>query len=311
MIDSLNLIIRLKYLDYRYLESLGIKPKFFSAEEISFNYKYIEFKYNSVWHYLLIMANPHSVLGKVDICLSDKENYKKKIYKIIREILPTQNISILVDRIDYCVDIPTYLQTQEYCLLLNRHRSGYHYMKQRAEYPTSMYLTNQTGQTHFNLYSRCAKTKDIKDLGILRLEVQNHPAKIRSEYRKDKDIKYKTIDYYWSIEAMEKYFFEFLKPYLYEGDYYKRDKCKSLVDSSNRTKKEKKQLNKLSSMESKYGIDALVPRKVFAPCTLKKYIDILNEMDINPITIPKSFEDEHLCNLLKLAREIAEEKYFK
>lgn len=309
MIDSLNLIIRIKYIDLNHIKKLGIEVKFFSDVNISFEYKNIEFKYDSLHQYLLIMTNPHKVLGKKDILLSDKEEYKTKLLKIIREILPTQDISIEVNRIDYCVDIFVGEKIGIYCELLNRHPKKFCYMRQKKTYKTSKYLTNKRGQRHLNFYNRYAKTSETQDIGVLRLEIQNNPPKIKKEY-KDNNIP-KTIDYYWSKEAMQQYFFEFLKPYLFEGDYYKGSIYKKMVNESDEKKLVKKRLNEFSLMESRYGIDGLIQKKKFCYDTERKYIQILNNLNINPITIPDNCKYDYLENVLKLARKVAEEKYFK
>ena len=308
MIDSLNLIIKLKYLNFNHLKKLGIKIQYVYDYYIRFKYKNLEFKYDSIHKYLLIIAYPHKVLKKKNILLKDKEIYKNKVHRIIKEILANQNIKIKVNRIDYCVDVYVGEKIDEYCQLLNKHLERYQYMKQHKNYKTSKYLTNKRGQRHLNIYSRYEKTKDIEDLGILRLEVQNHAPKIKREYRVN-DIP-KIIDYYWSKEAMELYFFDFLEPYLYEGDYYKRDVCKKIIDASNIKKLVKKRLNNFLLMESRYGIDGMIKKKKYCYDTVRKYIKILNELKINPITIPNELKDDHLFNLLKLAKTTSKEKYF-
>ena len=309
MIDSLNLIIKIRYINFEYLKDLGIEIRYFSDFNIKFKYKNIEFKYNTLRHYLLILANPHKVLNKRDILISDKEEYKNKIHKIIREVIPTQKINIEVNRNDYCVDIQVGERIWEYCKILNKHSKEFYYMKQTNKYATSKYLTNKRGQRHLNFYNRFAKTLNKEDNGILRLEIQNNPQKIKREYEKNQIPK--TIDYYWSIEAMEQYYFDVLKSYLFTGDYFKRNLCKKIIDNSNEKSLNKKRLNKFLLMESRYGIDGIVKNKMFSYDTKRKYIQILNRLNINPITIPNNFKYDYLENLLKLAKKTANEKYFK
>ena len=63
-------------------------------------------------------------------------------------------------------------------------------------------------------------------------------------------------------------------------------------------------------MESRYGIDGMIKKKKYCYDTVRKYIKILNELKINPITIPNELKDDHLFNLLKLAKTTSKEKYF-
>ena len=119
------------------------------------------------------------------------------------------------------------------------------------------------------------------------------------------------IDSWWSIDAMEEYYFKELEKYLYLGDYYKRKICKKLIDKSKIKPLMKKRLNKFSLFESRYTIDGVVKKGKKCDDTVKGYIKKLNELNINPVTIPEEFPYKSLESLLKLARKTAEEKYFK
>ena len=50
---------------------------------------------------------------------------------------------------------------------------------------------------------------------------------------------------------------------------------------------------------------------MFSYDTKRKYIQILNRLNINPDTIPNNFKYDYLENLLKQAKNTANEKYFK
>lgn len=154
--------------------------------------------------------------------------------------------------------------------------------------------------------------------GILRLEIQHKSPKIYNEnakFENSDDFKKgtrKCIDDWWSIEAMEKHYFEQLEEYLYRSDYYKRKICKKLVDESKELNtKWKKILNKFSLLEDRYTMDGIVKKKIKCEDTIKDYIKRLNKLDINPVTISAESQYDRLESLVKLARRTAEEKYFK
>jgi len=323
MIDSLNLIIyNVKWLDFKRIITLGVNcVKKFNNSAYSFKYKNVEFKYNKLNQYLLIKTKVGEILNKDDITLSDKEEYKKIMINIIKDVLPELTSPIFVSRIDYKVDILVLEKMSTYLNLLNRHSRRFNYMRKKTEYETSLRLSNKYGKTNLNFYDkyeeRNSKNKEAEKYeGILRLEIQCKPTMLNKEQQKyieteKQEGRIKTIDEYWNKEAMELYYFEFLKSYLYEGDYYNRDMYKELVNNSTLTELEKKRLIRFSLMESRYGINGLVDKKKISYYTVRKYVKMLNDLDINPITIPDDSEYESLENLLKEARNTAKGKYFK
>jgi len=315
MIDSLNLNInKLKYLDYNHIFKIGARVVSNKDKDTFFKFYYndIFFQYDTIHRYLLIEANAHTILGKRDITLSDMKKYQKKCMELIKIILPNGDLNITISRIDYCVDVYVGEKMSTYLNLLNRHRGQYYYMKKVDVYDTSLYIKTKYGQYHINFYDRYAKTGNIEDKGILRLELEMLPPKIRNEKKRNDVDKY--IHKYWNKEAMEKYYFDFLLPYLFEGIYYKRTLSKKIIDKSDLSKTWKRKLNKFTLFEGRYGIDDIVKdkkRKKFCRTTEDNYIERLNDLGINPITIPKEAEYKELRNLYKLAREKAEADYFK
>lgn len=309
MIDSLNLIIKnVKYIDFNCLINLNIKIEYCSESLIRFSYKGIEFKYDKSKKYLLLIANTHKVLKKREVLLSDKETYKCRVKEIITDILQMEDFYVEVSRIDYYTDLKVDDDIYVYINLLKKHKKRYHYMKRDTEYITSSYVKNKRGQTRLNFYSRYDKTNNISDLGILRLEVQNRPPKIK---KLKKNGVLSEIDNYWNEEAMQKYYFNFLEPYLYTGNYYRRDVAKKIIDNLEIDSKLKKKLNKFLLMEKRYGIDGLVKKKKFCYSTVQKYISLLNQLNINPITIPEEYNYKELDNLLMKSKKKAEEVYLK
>ena len=194
-------------------------------------------------------------------------------------------------------------------------------MKLEQIYGTSTYLKNKSGKTNINFYNRYAKTKNQDDKGILRLELQCKKKLIKTEYNKygiPKD-----LDYYWSKSSMEEYYFDYLYNYLYEGDYYTLKEAKKIINSSDLLKpKMKQKLIKFIEHIGKYQLARLMNAEFCKNNKLKYntnkinyYIEKLNLIGVNPIPIQNlqgiQTDKEYLPNLLKLARGIAEEKYFK
>lgn len=319
MIDSLNLMIKnVKKVDFKNLIKLGgtfaKRYKNYTGSLVqygyNFSYKNIDFKYSKSFENLLLIANPHKVLLKRDITLSDKDEFKKIIIKALKNILQTDEFTVEISRIDYYVDIPVNEKIKDYLNLLERHKKIFNRMK-KTQYETSSYLKTKKGQGQIklNFYDKYQESKKDFYKGILRLEIQNMPSKIKSEYKINNVSK--QIDIYWSKECMEKYYFKVLEKYLYIGTYYKRDICKKLVDKAGLNARKRKNINRFSLFESRYKVDGVLEKNKFCTDTINNYIKTLNELGINPITIPKESKFEKLENLVKLARATAEAKYFK
>lgn len=349
MIDTLDLIIYgVKRLDFKYLKNLGIIIKPYKDKKIydyqinnltiqefneiirdtirdvgyTFNYKNINFKYNVRHKYLLLTTKVSKIIEKDIITLSDKTRYKEKVEECIREVLKVP-YQIYIARIDYMVDIKMESdeKVQEYIKLLNKHNNRYFYMKKKKnydgeDYKTSIYLTNKTGQLTLNFYNKYREqiTKDnYKNnyKGVLRLEVQNKPARIKAQKYKENG-RDSTLNSYYSKESMIDNYFNVIRPYLYLGDYYKLRGAKKIINASEKSKKWKKKLKEFLNAVAKYGtVKGVYENKFCCEDTGKKYVSILEQLGINPVTIDETSKYDYLPNLYKMALEVAEKKYFR
>lgn len=318
MIDSINYIIRdIKELDFKHIRKLGMFLKHFIKKNpntgyenscYEFKYKEVEFKYNSNLNLLTIITNTHKILNKKDITLSDKTEYETRINRIVSEVLNTNNFKLELNRIDYCVDLKLNNLISVYLLLLKWNKNKYKYMTIKEEYATSLHINNKRGKTNINIYNRYAKTKQEENQGIMRFEVQCKKKLIKTEY--DKYGIDKELSNYWSKESMQEYFFDFLYGYLYEGDYYKYTWSRKMIKDSTCTPKTKIKLRKFLRDVSKESLAGLIEKNKYPPNVIQNRIDKLNELNINPISIPEGYKYEKLDSLYKLLQAKAEQDYF-
>ena len=369
MIDSLNFLVRdVRWIDFKRLNRLGIYYKKFLNKQkngykclcYSFDYKGIKFIFNIDYQIVIIIANAHIVLNKTDITVKDRIEYELRLQKILQVIFNTKNIKYELNRIDYCIDIKVYevisylegkdvkkfipadndMKIYHYLLWYGLH--SYRYMKQDRVYGTSIYLKTKRGTKNFIIYDRYAKTKNEKDKGFYRIEVQLKSKFLKSKFKKEGITK--DLDNYWSESAMTDYYFKFLHNFFNEGDYYKLYEGKRLIDKSDNTTKMKHKLIKFREDIILFTLDNLLKpkfckeankfnrgRKIimdygcakiikrinlkYSYAKIKNYIERLDEIGVNPISIIDynggRTNRKSLPNLLKLARGIAEEKYFK
>lgn len=359
MIDSINFIIReIKWINFNHLNKLRIYPKKYYKYQknglvikgYSFTYKCLAFKFDTYHRSLIIIANAHRILNKRDILLKDKLEYELKLYELLRPIFEgiifyEEDPILELNRIDYCIDfiinqlihykdreeLKEFFLTENdmniYHIIqwFNKHK--YKYMKRTRFFPKTLYFETKYGMHKFYIYERYSKTKREKDKGIYRMEVQ-----CKSKHIKKENEKYDTpkiIDYYWSEEAMEEFFFVFLKDFFYEGDYYKLDKAEQLINKSKNKVKTKHALIKFIKDIGNYTLNNLFSKEFCKEANknhganldytngkinyyIKEKLDIIG---VNPIPIQDyqggTTDRDSLPNLLKLARGIAEERYFK
>lgn len=106
----------------------------------------------------------------------------------------------------------------------------------------------------------------------------------------------KSLYIYWNKESMQTYFFNFLKDFLYTGTYYKTKDANKKIKKSQYSDCEKKNLKEFVFLVNKYGISNITKSNIQSQCnhskwcsaTVKKYIDNLDELDIDLIHLDKA-----------------------
>lgn len=312
MFDSIDLIIyNIKWIDFKKLRSLGIVIKSKKLREGNtywFKYKNIDFKFNPIKKYIIIITKAKLLLKNRDVKLRDKETYKNIVLKIVKEVIE-ENISIELIRIDYCIDIPLIddEELKTYIEILKKYKHKYKYMRLEEAYETSLYLTNRYGQFKLNFYDKYAESNNPLDKNILRLEIQVNTPKLNKEAKNGIP---KILDEYWSKKSMEKCYFDVLEGYIYGGRYYKIGKIYKVINNSDLEKNYKRKLKKFIRDVDKKGIYEIIETKLLCRTTTEKYIKMLVDLGVNPVPIPNESNFDELDNLYYKAIEIAETRYF-
>lgn len=326
MIDSINFIIRnVSYIDFWYLRQIGIdikefKPKKytrntenmeFEARAYSFVYESVHFQFYTQYEVIIVKTTTHKLLDKKDVRLKDAKAYKIKLHQIMQKVFNYNNVQLELHRLDYCVDIKLEEKIKKIYLNLYRwNNPKFGNMKIQKIYKTSVYRQSKRGQFNLNIYSRYEFTGDEEDRDIFRIELQMKKAKIKKEY--DKYGIDKNIDNYWSKDSMEEYYFKYLKDFFGIGQHYKLSIAKNIIDSSDYSNKYKEKLKRfLTEMTMEVDYRQLARNKLFSIETIKKYIEMLGNLNINTICLYEVYDGyDVIPNLLDIAKEVAEVKYF-
>lgn len=321
MIDSINFIIKDVYnLDFDYLKAIGIKLKMFQIEKNNgfiisgyyFKYKNVDFTFYVATSKVEVKTNTHKLLNKEDITLSDMKEYQIRLNQIIAEVFNGHNVKLKIIRLDYYVDIMLMEKTMKLYLNLYRlYNPKFGRMIRKKSYETSVYRQNKRGQYNLNIYSRFERTKMVKDKNVLRLELQMKKAKIKRELNKygitDE------LENYWSIDGMQKNYFDFLVDFFGSGPHRRLKDAKKIIAKSDCFKTYKEKLKKfLEDISAEIDDRELVKSKKYSAPTVRRYKQMLSDLGINTLCVSRITNNiEALPNLLDLAKEKAERDYFK
>lgn len=306
MIHSINFFVNVwsYYIDMRL---------FTPIDYVKYQYKYsdnINFKFKLPCD-LSIHTTAEAVIGKKyePITEKDYDLYMSKLKEIISKVVKINidDLNLMLTRVDYKVDIPMRSEEiQMFEKLKDKHSKRYKYMTQKQEYETSTHLSNKYGQYNMNSYDKFSESLDTHYFNVWRIEVQVKKARMRKNllnYGIKRDLKN-----YWCKSSFYENFFEVLKDYYYLGDYYTLNKARELIRKSSYSKTIQNNLCKFITSISRYGID--YARNKYNYSVFNKYISILNEIKVNPVTIYNDSELTYMENILKRAEKIANEKYF-
>jgi hypothetical protein len=108
---------------------------------------------------------------------------------------------------------------------------------------------------------------------------------------------------------MNPLYFEFLKGFLYTGDYYRLEKAIDIIEKSTYSNAIKNNLQKFVGLTNECGLERM--EKFYSYNSISKYITLLAELGVNPITLNNNCKFATLPNLIRHLRDVAEEKYFR
>lgn len=153
-------------------------------------------------------------------------------------------------------------------------------------------------------------TIDLMIEGLLEQEEQKICKLVEMDLN-DKLLLNRDLCAYWNRESMNKYYFEFLRNFLYTGKYYKLKIAEKMIEEAEEnTNCEKKHLKEFIRFVNKYGISGVTTSKkenehqMWCGATVEAYIKELEALGINLLKVsgnPKYNLKEELKILKKSA----------
>ena len=186
-----------------------------------------------------------------------------------------------------------------YKKMINKH--GFKLKKSQNKYKTSIRYDSKSMQIiiYDKEEERKDKNKKCEDYEkcVLRFEVKllnKHLNYNKRKYNIEKDLKF-----YFSESLQRKYMLSNIQKIVYKGDYYNIREADKIINKSNMKERDKKFIREFLIDVSENGITGAKEihierdKKKYTPYKFKKAVSILEELNINPILIPKSREYFH------------------
>jgi len=339
MVHTLELSQRLNYSDERRLDK---KLAAFFNGDVIFNSKEKMFIYGNhsncpfkigierffmenkgAFNRLSIIMNPAKVFYGNQVNVSDMNTAHMALCDLeslfaqigISEYYPYLKLS----RIDYAIDI--FLETQEmvetYVALLQRGdiphnftpRMEYNTTSHRFDtYKDSLYYENKYVTINFyNKYEQLKeKAAEFIDpelaRGILRLEVQWKRPRIHYivKHYGLQDLPHEFLNEQLAVTTVQDY----LSKIAMLGDYYSLSKAKTLVlNSAFRDRHKDEMISFLTDVNNKRSLSEVKEKGMYPPNIYERIIKQLNQLNINPVTIPGRWGYDYLPNLMNLIHQ--------
>lgn len=287
---------------------------------IIINYKNCELQIYLSSGYILLITNTHNILNKNNICVSDLEEFERRIKAILNEIILDGCYSISVNRLDFYSDVFVQddLKFKLYRKLLSKHCDNFLYCKTKRKYSSSKHLsTRNSGSRNFNIYDKYEeqKAKGVngeqleKWKNCIRIELQYKKMYFKTQYKKYGVLP--TLDNYWNFNSYKSMYLDIFDRYFYyPSRYYKLSLAINIVNSSDLSFTLKKNINRFLSVVNLVGMENI--KKYYNRLRINKFCKILiEELGVCPITLNDTEKIDSLDNLFELAKQNTIEKgYF-
>lgn len=303
MIHTVQLYANLSFEEKNIIEKRFKKSIEEVMKEINSDREAIRFSgKNREFHYQInIFADVTKILNRGNVYEKDYDEVKKRIDNEV-EYLVGYSLDLILMRVDYRLD--KYISSKAerlilihlYKKMINKH--GFKLKKSKNKYKTSIRYDSKSMQIiiYDKEEERKYKNKKCEDYEkcVLRFEVKllnKHLNYNKRKYNIEKNLKN-----YFSKSLQVKYMLSNIQKIVYKGDYYNIREANKIINKSSISDKDKQFIREFLIDISEKGVTGakqitLNNNKIkYTQYKFKKAISILEELNINPILIPKSKE---------------------
>lgn len=258
--------------------------------------------------YLSLFVDAVRLLGKPDIVEGDYSLIKHRIMELLMLLIGHTDCyeNYTLKRIDYRYDIVIEDEhiRQLYFHIIGKHINKYRkQIKRKGEknkltgemikYESTVYHST-IGSISVCCYDKCAEREakgcaiESYERNVIRFEVRLKYEHLR--YRASKRCNNPLpmqLAYYLKETLYYEYLHKYLLPIYPKGDYYKFTEAEKKIRASHFTLEDKNMLVTALRKISTYGLSTL--KKQLTPYKYNKVLQLLNDLNINPILIPKNY----------------------
>ncbi len=261
----------------------------------------------------------------------DFSNIEGNFHKRIRKLLPerAEINKWSVQRIDYGIDMRLMETVGEYVELLQRgdkaHSWDVHELseakrkrqkrgqgKRTSAHPEGSVLFDNKGYS-VNIYDKYAERKhaqeqsgkeDLKELGeaegILRIEIQAKKGKVRAIKSKS-DVEGKPLWFFARYDVAAPLVMQSLKAIAGEADYVSMNVAEERIRNCGMRTHTKADMIEFLRLVNRCRSLWKAKERYRGKTSLRRVLEGLNALDINPVTIPRSFGKSEMLNLYHMA----------
>jgi len=283
----------------RFKQDISLLPRAIDTHFEGF--KTVFRKYGSCW-WMFVYIDFIKMLVKPDIWVDDVQAIRKKMNAYLYMLFDSYDKEFTLIRLDYRIDavIPDPDHRKLLLKLYRKTTEQYGFKRKNAHFPTTIYFNSNSVKVicYDKESERNAKGEEIlpHERNVLRFEVSilnRHLNYMKKAYGLEK-----RLESYMTAEFWAKYMKGSLCPIFYEGNYYKITTATPIIQGSNLKERDKQNLRRFLCDVSRYGISGIrnleskgedgVKKPLYSDYLIRKYINMLASLDINPLLIPKN-----------------------
>ena len=259
---------------------------------------------NNKWK-LYMFVDVIKLLGKHDLseadCSSLENEIKLVLYCLFQHFGYYQDH--VLQRIDFRYDVVVPKNERELLLhIYQKLTKSYRYQVKYLgtiddsgefkKYETTVYHSSKSVQSV--VYSkedeRMAKSQPLEEYekDVLRFEVRIDKSHINYMSRQDKgNNRPKKLRDYMKDDVYKEYFSKYMSPIYHSGNFYKIDEARKVIRKSSLSQTNKAKLIEFLKQVSSHSLDT--PLKHMSKSTYNNRLQMLKDLGINPILIPKNY----------------------
>ena len=267
-------------------------------------------KHGHFW-WMFVYVDFIDLLGKPQISEKDMPAVRCKMDEYLTYLFGASDKELILTRLDYRLDV-VIPESDHRKLLLKLYRKTaekHGFKKKYDQYESTVYFNSKSCRVvcYDKMEERLAKGESVQphEKDVLRYEVcllNRHLNYMKRQYGIEKK-----IENYMKDDLWKKYFNGNVCPIFYRGNCYKITEATKIIQNSSLSEKDKKKLREFLCDVSRHGISGVMKlqeksnnKSKYSKYLVRKYVDMLEQLGINPILIPKnsniSISNKHIDN---------------